>query len=255
MSNAWEQGIESQLNELKEQTRIYGIQISSLQNDYRSILDREYNFIELQNKIRILTQLERDNAGQIKELKEKFDNHDCFKSWNKSKFDKKDSEKKEPHDHNWVYTTGNRLRCSECEAIKDSEGEKIDYPKNSEEPNPPPLVYANEDKDDLKPSEPIKFDLRKFIQIAYDLAQPKKELRGILPKGNDFMAKDDRETKENKKEKSLFDAFTRGFHHGMATIISVFDIPSEDVKKKLHSIGLINSRIIELYHLWMREGT
>ena len=56
---------------------------------------------------------------------------------------------------------------------------------------------------------------------------------------------------KKSKEKTLFEAFTKGFTDGMATIISVFDIPSEDVKDKLHSIGLVTIRISELYHLWM----
>ncbi|HEC40679.1 hypothetical protein LCGC14_0223050 [marine sediment metagenome] len=53
------------------------------------------------------------------------------------------------------------------------------------------------------------------------------------------------------KKKTLFEAFNKGFHDGMATIISVFNIPSEDVKDKLHSVGLVNGRISELYHIWM----
>ena len=54
-----------------------------------------------------------------------------------------------------------------------------------------------------------------------------------------------------EKEKTLFEAFTKGFHDGMITIVSVFDITKEEVKEKLHSIGLINARISELYHIWM----
>lgn len=54
---------------------------------------------------------------------------------------------------------------------------------------------------------------------------------------------------ENKK--SLFDAFNAGFYSGLGTILCVFDLPKEEVKEKLHSIGLIDGRISELYHIWM----
>ncbi len=60
-----------------------------------------------------------------------------------------------------------------------------------------------------------------------------------------------RKNLKRKKKKKLFQAFTKGFHDGMATIISIFNIPSEDVKDKLHSVGLVNGRIFELYQLWM----
>lgn len=52
-------------------------------------------------------------------------------------------------------------------------------------------------------------------------------------------------------EKTLYDAYKKGFNDGMSTIISVFNINAEEVKEKLHSISLINSRISELYHIWM----
>ena len=52
-------------------------------------------------------------------------------------------------------------------------------------------------------------------------------------------------------KKTLYDAYKKGFNDGMLTIISVFNINAEEVKEKLHSIGLIDGRISELYHIWM----
>ena len=51
-------------------------------------------------------------------------------------------------------------------------------------------------------------------------------------------------------EKSLFEAFKKGFNEGMLTIWAVFDLKEEEIKEKL-SIDMLNNRILELYHLWM----
>jgi len=52
-------------------------------------------------------------------------------------------------------------------------------------------------------------------------------------------------------KKSLYEAYSVGFYEGISTMMAVFKIPKEEIKEKLHSIGLINSRISELYHIWM----
>lgn len=54
-----------------------------------------------------------------------------------------------------------------------------------------------------------------------------------------------------EEKKSLFDAYKKGFYEGMSTVIAVFNLPKEEVKEKLHSIGLIDGRVSELYHIWM----
>ena len=56
---------------------------------------------------------------------------------------------------------------------------------------------------------------------------------------------------EDKIKKTLFDAYKKGFYDGMSSVIAVFNIPKESVKEKLDSIGLIDGRISELYHMWM----
>ena len=56
---------------------------------------------------------------------------------------------------------------------------------------------------------------------------------------------------EGKIKKTLFDGYKKGFYDGMSTVIAVFNIPKESVKEKLYSIGLIDGRVSELYHIWM----
>ena len=48
----------TEIGKLKEQSRKDGIQIRSLQNNYRDMLDKQDNYIDLREEIRILKQLE-----------------------------------------------------------------------------------------------------------------------------------------------------------------------------------------------------
>ena len=57
--------------------------------------------------------------------------------------------------------------------ISDSEGEKEDSARHIQPQNE--VKPAGNQSENSKLSEPSKFDLRELIQIAYDLAQPKKE--------------------------------------------------------------------------------
>ena len=56
---------------------------------------------------------------------------------------------------------------------------------------------------------------------------------------------------EIKKEKTLFQAFTKGFSEAILTMWAVFDIPNKEIKEKLHTSNFVNRRIFELYNLWM----
>ena len=87
-------------------------------------------------------------------------------------------------------------------------------------------------------------------KTAESIAKDIEESMGWKMEVKEVLMSDKKEV-NIKKEKTLFDAFTKGFNDGMATIISVFNISSEDVKNRLHSIGLVTIRISELYHLWM----
>jgi len=54
-----------------------------------------------------------------------------------------------------------------------------------------------------------------------------------------------------KKEKTLYEAYEKGFLEGMMILVSVLAVPEVDIQEKFKSKELILAQISESYHKWM----
>ena len=105
MSNAWEQGIESQLKELKEEIKIFKGAVINYNHDY--------------DRIRKVREVLRDLLWGL---------DDYFELVNRKKFQKiirklhkkldVGSARQTECNHEWVNTVGNQIRCDKCDQLK-----------------------------------------------------------------------------------------------------------------------------------------